>query len=172
MKVAVLGSGGREHAIVWKLSQSQRIKELFCLPGNPGIKQLAKCVPLPLHDHQSLIHWAKKEAISLTVVGPEDPLSNGIVDSFLAAGLQIYGPNQKAAQLESSKTFAKQIMKIYGVPTAKSASFTELLLEQCNVVVTPGTGYGEYGEGYVRLSLTTPDELVDEGVNRISKWKG
>ncbi len=126
MKVAVLGSGGREHAIVWKLSQSQRIKELFCLPGNPGIKQLAKCVPLPLHDHQSLIHWAKKEAISLTVVGPEDPLSNGIVDSFLAAGLQIYGPNQKAAQLESSKTFAKQIMKIYGVPTAKSASFTEL----------------------------------------------
>ena len=127
MKVAVLGSGGREHAIVWKLSQSQRIKELFCLPGNPGIKQLAKCVPLPLHDHQSLIHWAKKEAISLTVVGPEDPLSNGIVDSFLAAGLQIYGPNQKAAQLESSKTFAKQIMKIYGVPTAKSASSTRLL---------------------------------------------
>ena len=128
MKVAVLGSGGREHALVWKLSQSERIKELFCVPGNPGIAQLAKCVPLPLHDHQNLIHWANKEGISLTIVGPEDPLSNGIVDSFQAAGLKIYGPNQKAAQLESSKTFAKQIMQFYGVPTAKSASFTELYL--------------------------------------------
>ncbi len=126
MKVAVLGSGGREHALVWKLSQSERIKELFCVPGNPGIAQLAKCVPLPLHDHQNLIHWANKEGISLTIVGPEDPLSNGIVDSFQAAGLKIYGPNQKAAQLESSKTFAKQIMQFYGVPTAKSASFAEL----------------------------------------------
>ena len=126
MKVAVLGSGGREHALVWKLSQSERIKELFCVPGNPGIAQLAKCVPLPLHDHQNLIHWANKEGISLTIVGPEDPLSNGIVDSFQAVGLKIYGPNQKAAQLESSKTFAKQIMQFYGVPTAKSASFTEL----------------------------------------------
>ena len=126
MKVAVLGSGGREHALVWKLSQSEKIKELFCVPGNPGIAQLAKCVPLPLHDHQNLIHWANKEGISLTIVGPEDPLSNGIVDSFQAAGLKIYGPNQKAAQLESSKTFAKQIMQFYGVPTAKSASFTEL----------------------------------------------
>ena len=126
MKVAVLGSGGREHALVWKLSQSERIKELFCVPGNPGIAQLAKCVPLPLHDHQNLIHWANREGISLTIVGPEDPLSNGIVDSFQAAGLKIYGPNQKAAQLESSKTFAKQIMQFYGVPTAKSASFTEL----------------------------------------------
>ena len=126
MKVAVLGSGGREHALVWKLSQSERIKELFCVPGNPGIAQLAKCVPLPLHDHQNLIHWANKEGISLTIVGPEDPLSNGIVDSFQAAGLKIYGPNQKAAQLESSKTFAKQIMQFYGVPTAKSASFKEL----------------------------------------------
>ena len=128
MKVAVLGSGGREHALVWKLSQSERIKELFCVPGNPGIAQLAKCVPLPLHDHQNLIHWANKEGISLTIVGPEDPLSNGIVDSFQAAGLKIYGPNQKAAQLESSKTFAKQIMQFYGVPTAKSTSFTELCL--------------------------------------------
>ena len=126
MKVAVLGSGGREHALVWKLSQSERIKELFCVPGNPGIAQLAKCVPLPLHDHQNLIHWANKEGISLTIVGPEDPLSNGIVDSFQAAGLKVYGPNQKAAQLESSKTFAKQIMQFYGVPTAKSESFTEL----------------------------------------------
>ena len=128
MKVAVLGSGGREHALVWKLSQSERIKELFCVPGNPGIAQLAKCVPLPLHDHQNLINWANKEGISLTIVGPEDPLSNGIVDSFQAAGLKIYGPNQKAAQLESSKTFAKQIMQFYGVPTAKYASFTELCL--------------------------------------------
>ena len=126
MKVAVLGSGGREHALVWQLRQSERIKESFCVPGNPGIAQLAKCVPLPLHDHQNLIHWANKEGISLTIVGPEDPLSNGIVDSFQAAGLKIYGPNQKAAQLESSKTFAKQIMQFYGVPTAKSASFTEL----------------------------------------------
>ncbi len=126
MKVAVLGSGGREHALVWQLSQSERIKELFCVPGNPGIAQLAKCVPLLLHDHQNLIHWANKEGISLTIVGPEDPLANGIVDSFQAAGLKIYGPNQEAAQLESSKTFAKQIMQFYGVPTAKSASFTEL----------------------------------------------
>ena len=126
MKVAFLGSGGREYAVVWKLSQSQRIKELFCLPGNPGIAQLAKCVSLPLHDHQSLIHWAKKEKNSLAVVAPEDPLSNGIVDGFLAASLQIYGPNQKIVQLDSSKTFAKQIMKIYGISTARSASFTEL----------------------------------------------
>ena len=103
MKVAVLGSGGREHALVWKLSQSERIKELFCVPGNPGIAQLAKCVPLPLHDHQHLIHWAKKEEISLTVVGPEDPLSNGIVDSFQAAGLKIYGPNQRQRNWKAAK---------------------------------------------------------------------
>jgi phosphoribosylamine--glycine ligase len=126
MKVAVLGSGGREHALIWKLSQSPRIKELFCLPGNPGIAKLAKCVPLSLYDHQGLIEWAKQEKISLTVVGPEDPLSNGIVDSFQASGLKIYGPNREAAQLESSKNFAKQIMQRYGVPTAQSASFTDL----------------------------------------------
>jgi len=146
MKVAVLGSGGREHALVWKLSQSPRIKDLFCVPGNPGIAQLAKCVPLSLDDHQSLILWAKKEEISLTVVGPEDPLSNGIVDSFQAAGLKIYGPNQKAAQLESSKTFAKQIMQLHGVPTAKSASFTELgsalryVEENCAPIVIKADG--------------------------------
>ena len=108
MKVAVLGSGGREHARVWKLNQSERIEEFFCVPGDPGIAQMAKCVSLPLHDHQSLIHWANKEGISPTIVGPEDPLSNGIVDSFKAAGLKINGPNQKAAKLESSKTFAKK----------------------------------------------------------------
>ncbi|MGA1558563.1 MAG: phosphoribosylamine--glycine ligase [bacterium] len=146
MKVAVLGSGGREHALVWKLSQSPRIKDLFCVPGNPGIAQLAKCVPLSLDDHQSLILWAKNEEISLSVVGPEDPLSNGIVDSFQAAGLKIYGPNQKAAQLESSKTFAKQIMQLHGVPTAKSASFTELgsalryVEENCAPIVIKADG--------------------------------
>ena len=103
MKVAVLGSGGREHALVWKMNQSERIEEFFCVPGNPGIAQLAKCVSLPLHDHQSLIHWTNKEGISLTIVGPEDPLSNGIVDSFKLLVSRLMDPTKRQRSWKAAK---------------------------------------------------------------------
>ena len=126
MKVAVLGGGGREHALIWKLSQSPRIQQLFCIPGNPGIAQHATCLSFDLKEHQALCRWALEEQIDLTVVGPEDPLSSGIVDRFQQAGLAIYGPSQQAAQLESSKAFAKERMARYGVPTAQAQTFDDL----------------------------------------------
>lgn len=125
MKVLVIGSGGREHTLVWKLAQSPRVGKIYCAPGNPGIAELAQCVPLAVEDNAGLLAFAQREGIGLTVVGPEVPLANGIVDVFQAAGLKIFGPNQQAAQLESSKRFAKDIMKKYGIPTAAYEVFSD-----------------------------------------------
>ncbi|MFC1517850.1 phosphoribosylamine--glycine ligase [Candidatus Margulisiibacteriota bacterium] len=126
MKVLVIGSGGREHTIVWKLKQSPRIEKIYCAPGNAGIAELAECVPLKVDDIQGLLNFAKENAIDLTVVGPEIPLVAGITDEFEAAGLKVFGPSKKAAQLEGSKAFAKKIMKKYKIPTANYDVFTEL----------------------------------------------
>jgi phosphoribosylamine---glycine ligase len=126
MKVLVVGGGGREHALVWKIAQSKRVKKIFCAPGNAGIARLAKCVPIGAADIDKLLAFARKEEIDLTVVGPEDPLSQGIVDQFEAAGLRIFGASRKAARVESSKSFAKAIMEKYGIPTAKGQTFTRL----------------------------------------------
>ena len=124
MKALVVGSGGREHALVWKLKQSPRISRLMCAPGNAGIGELAELVPLKADDVDGLFEFAKKNRIDLTVVGPEVPLVNGIVDLFEKHGLRIFGPGKYAAQLEGSKAFAKRFMEKYRIPTASFRTFT------------------------------------------------
>ncbi len=125
MKILVIGSGGREHALVWKLRQSPRVTELFVAPGNAGTAQIATNVPIAISDHEGLIAFAQKEGIGLTVVGPDDALAAGVVDRFQEAGLRIFGPKQVAARLESSKVFAKEFMQRHGIPTAASGHFSD-----------------------------------------------
>ncbi|WP_022854333.1 phosphoribosylamine--glycine ligase [Thermodesulfatator atlanticus] len=123
MKVLVVGGGGREHALCWKLAQSPLVEKVFCAPGNAGIAEDAECVPISVNDFEALADFVKKENISFTVVGPEDPLARGIVDFFEEKGLRIFGPSAKAAQIEGSKVFAKEIMAKYGIPTASFEVF-------------------------------------------------
>jgi len=118
MKVLVVGGGGREHALVWKISQSPKVTKIYCAPGNAGISEQAAIVSIKANDLNSLLEFALKEEINLTVVGPEDPLTKGIVDLFESKGLFIFGANQKAAEIEGSKAFAKEMMKKYYIPTA------------------------------------------------------
>lgn len=118
MQVLVIGGGGREHTLVWKLAQSKSVTKIYAAPGNPGMKGLAECVDLDIADLDGLADWAEKHAIDLTVVGPEAPLVAGIVDVFKARGLTIFGPSAKAAEIEGSKIFSKELMEKYGVPTA------------------------------------------------------
>ncbi|MFH1075410.1 MAG: phosphoribosylamine--glycine ligase [Pseudomonadota bacterium] len=125
MNILVIGGGGREHALVWKISQSPRVKKIFCAPGNAGIARLATPVPINAEDIEGLFLFAKKEEIDLTVVGPELPLVAGIVDLFEKNNLRIFGPSIKAARLEGSKSFAKSIMKKYGIPTADYRVFED-----------------------------------------------
>lgn len=127
MKVLVIGGGGREHAIVWKLSQSRHIDKIYCCPGNAGISELAECIDVDGDNFSSLVDFAKYEGIDMTIVGPEAPLSKGIVDMFEREGRKILGPNAKAAQLEGSKVFAKDIMRRYGIPTAEYKVFTSYI---------------------------------------------
>jgi phosphoribosylamine---glycine ligase len=123
MKVLVIGKGGREHALVWKLAQSPRVERVFCAPGNAGTAEDGVNVPIEANDFDYLIRFAKKEPIGLTIVGPEDPLAAGIVDAFQKAGLRIFGPSRQAAQLEASKVFAKKLMRHADVPTAEFRVF-------------------------------------------------
>ncbi len=125
MKVLVIGSGGREHALVWKLSQSEKVKSIYCAPGNAGIKKLATCVKIKANDIDALLEFARKETVDLTVVGPEDALSAGIVDRFEAEGLRIFGPNAAAAELEGSKVFSKDFLKKYNIPSAAYKVFSK-----------------------------------------------
>ncbi len=124
MKVLVIGSGGREHALVWKLAQSPKVTEIFCAPGNGGIATMAQCVPVAADDMAGLLTFAKDKAIDLTLVGPEVSLTLGIVDLFQDEGLRIFGPNKKAAALEGSKVFMKELLAKYNIPSAQFASFT------------------------------------------------
>ncbi|MGB8719241.1 MAG: phosphoribosylamine--glycine ligase, partial [Desulfobacterales bacterium] len=124
MKVLVVGGGGREHALVWKIKQSPRVQKVLCAPGNAGIAELATCVPIAAEDVQGLLAFAKNEQVDLTVVGPEGPLSMGIVDLFENEGLRVFGASRDAARLEASKSFAKNLMNRYGIPTAVGQSFT------------------------------------------------
>ncbi|HEX8312529.1 MAG TPA: phosphoribosylamine--glycine ligase [Chthoniobacteraceae bacterium] len=123
MKILVIGSGGREHALVWKLRQSPRVTAVFCAPGNAGIAHDATCVPIKASDSAALLQFAREQQIDLTVVGPDDVLAAGLVDLFQENGLRIFGPTKAAAQLESSKVFAKEFMERHGIPTARSGSF-------------------------------------------------
>lgn len=126
MKILVIGSGGREHAICWKLRQSPRVSKLYCAPGNAGIASVAECVDLKVDDLSALLAFAKDNGIDLTIVGPELPLTLGVVDLFEQAGLRVFGPSKAAARLEGSKAFAKGIMEKYGIPTARYGQFSDV----------------------------------------------
>jgi phosphoribosylamine---glycine ligase len=125
MKILVVGGGGREHALVWKLAQSPLVDKIYCAPGNPGIAEIAECIDIPADKIAALCDFALDQEIALTVVGPEVPLTLGIVDLFQTAGLDIFGPNKAAAQIEGSKGFSKDLMAKYNIPTAAYRSFTD-----------------------------------------------
>ena len=125
MKVLVVGSGGREHAIAWKVAQSKRVDKIYCAPGNAGIASLAECVAIGAMEFDKLVAFAKEHAVDFTIVGMDDPLVGGIVDVFEAEGLKVFGPRKNAAILEGSKAFSKDLMKKYGIPTAKYELFTD-----------------------------------------------
>lgn len=126
MKILVIGNGGREHALVWKIAQSPLVSEIFCTEGNPGIEDMAHTVPVKVDDIFGLLNFAKEKMIDLSVVGPELPLTLGIVDLFEEAGLKIFGPSKKAAELEGSKAFTKTLLEQNNIPTAKYRFFTSL----------------------------------------------
>ncbi len=123
MKVLIVGGGGREHAIAWKLSMSSKVDKIYCAPGNAGIEKIAQCVNINANDIKGLIDFAKEEKIDMTVVGMDDPLVAGIVDEFEKENLRIFGPRKNAAIIEGSKAFSKELMKKYNIPTAKYSTF-------------------------------------------------
>jgi phosphoribosylamine--glycine ligase len=124
MKVLIIGGGGREHAIAWKVSQSEKVTKLYCAPGNAGIEEVAECVDINVLEFEKLVEFAKEKEIDLTIIGPDDPLVAGIVDAFEAANLRVFGPRKNAAILEGSKAFSKDLMKKYEIPTAAYENFT------------------------------------------------
>jgi phosphoribosylamine--glycine ligase len=152
VKVLVVGGEGKEHAIVWKLSQSRHVDRIYCCPGNAGIAEIAECIDVNPHDDDALVDFVKYEWIDLTIVSTKEPLSKGLVDSFEKGGCKVFGPNRVAAQLGSSKVFAKDFMRLYRIPTAEYKVFTSYL----------------YAEDYVRLKgaplVIRTDEPV-EGCN-------
>ena len=123
MKILIIGGGGREHALAWKIAQSPKVTELFCAPGNPGTAEMAKNLDIPADDLDRLRAFALEQSIDLTVVGPEQPLVLGLADLFQEKGLKVFGPSAKAAQLEGSKAFSKDLMQKYNIPTAQYAAF-------------------------------------------------
>ncbi len=123
MKVLIVGSGGREHAIAWKVAQSPKVEKIYCAPGNAGIAEVAECVPIGAMEFEKLAAFAKDRQIDLTVIGMDDPLVGGIVDVFEKEGLRVFGPRKNAAILEGSKAFSKDLMKKYGIPTAAYENF-------------------------------------------------
>jgi phosphoribosylamine--glycine ligase len=126
VKILVVGSGGREHALAWKLKQSSRADRIFCAPGNAGTAEVGENVMIPANDLPALAHFAKENQIGLTVIGPDDPLAAGIADLFEAEGLRVFGPARSAARLESSKIFAKELMRKNKIPTARGAAFEKI----------------------------------------------
>lgn len=123
MKVLIVGGGGREHAIAWKVAQSPRVTKLYCAPGNAGIAKIATCVPIGVMEFDKMVAFAKEEKIDFVIVGPDDPLVGGIVDKFEEANIRVFGPRKNAAILEGSKAFSKDLMKKYGIPTAAYETF-------------------------------------------------
>ncbi|MBA2243214.1 MAG: phosphoribosylamine--glycine ligase [Chthoniobacterales bacterium] len=139
MKILIVGSGGREHALAWKLSQSPRAERIFCAPGNAGTELIGENIALAANDLEGLAAFAKENRIGLTVIGPDDPLAAGIVDLFDAKGLRVFGPRMSAARLESSKIFAKEMMRKFRIPTALAGSFdrSEQALQFCKRLQFP-----------------------------------
>jgi len=139
VKILVVGSGGREHALLWKLAQSPSIGSLFCAPGNAGTAEISENVSIAANDLPELVRFARQNRIDLTVIGPDDPLAAGIVDLFEAERLRVFGPNKRAAQLEASKIFAKELMRAEKIPTAQARTFseTEAALNHCDQLTFP-----------------------------------
>jgi phosphoribosylamine--glycine ligase len=168
MKILVVGSGGREHALAWKLAQSERIQMVYVAPGNGGTARDIRLVNVQLSDPEQLAEFVVKESIALTVVGPEIPLAAGIVDLFRARGLKIFGPTQQAAQLESSKDFAKSFMERHGIPTAKFKTFTDVELahayvdEQGAPIVIKADGLAAGKGVVVAMQLEEAHAAVDQ----------
>lgn len=164
MKVLVIGGGGREHSIVWKLAQSRHVDKIYCSPGNAGISEMAECIDIGTSNFSALIDFVKYEWIDLTIVGPEEPLSRGIVDAFEKEGGRVLGPNRKAAQLESSKVFAKDFMKRYGIPTSEYNVFTSYVHAE-NHVRMKGTPIVIKADGLAAgkgvFVANTMDEAID-----------
>ena len=126
MKILVIGGGGREHTLAWKLAQSPQAEKIYAIPGNPGMAKIAECENgISIEDNEALVAFAKEKGVELVVVGPEVPLTNGLVDAMNGAGIRAFGPTRAAAELEGSKSFAKDIMQKYGIPTAKYRVFTD-----------------------------------------------
>src|SRR5215471_10935595 len=124
MRILVIGNGGREHALTWKLRQSPRVDRIFCAPGNAGTSEIAENVSIPVSDLKALVRFAKETRVDLTVVGPDDPLAAGIVDLFTTEKLRAFGPDKSAARIESSKIFAKELMRTQKIPTAEAGTFS------------------------------------------------
>ena len=167
MKVLVIGGGGREHALAWKLKQSEGVSQVFVAPGNAGTARDGQLVNLALTEPQALCEWAQAEGIALTVVGPEAPLAAGVVDAFRAHGLAIFGPTQAAAQLESSKAFSKAFMQRHGIPTAAYDSFTDAAQAHAYVqaqgapIVIKADGLAAGKGVVVAMTLAEAHEAID-----------
>ncbi|MCF6149846.1 MAG: phosphoribosylamine--glycine ligase [Candidatus Kuenenia sp.] len=168
MKILIIGSGGREHAIAWKIAQSPRVKKIFCAPGNPGIAEVAECVDIDADNIEDLFYFASKQKIDLTVVGPEDPLLAGIVDKFKDGKLNIFGPSKRASIIEGSKVFAKNIMRKHGIPTADFRVFEDIkkaekYLEKCSVpIVLKADGLAKGKGVFVCKTLEEAQEHLQE----------
>lgn len=174
MNILVIGGGGREHVLVWKIAQSPLVKKIYCAPGNPGIAGLAECVNVAADDIDGLLALAQQKGIDLTVVGPEVALTLGVVDRFQVAGLEIFGPNQAAARIEGSKGFSKDLMAKYGIPTAAYRSFTDrdqavaYIREQGAPIVVKADGLAA-GKGVIvamteEQAVTAVDEIMVDAV--------
>ncbi len=171
MNVLVVGGGGREHALVWKISRSPYTERIFCAPGNAGIAELAECVDIPVTDVKGLVQFAEKNSVELTVVGPELPLSLGLVDALSKRGLTAFGPTKKAAQVEGSKAYAKSLMVRFGIPTAAYKEFTkpepalEHLMKAAYPLVIKADGLAE-GKGVL---ICDRREQALDGLDRIMR---
>jgi phosphoribosylamine--glycine ligase len=168
MKILVVGGGGREHALIWKLSQSNKVEQIFCAPGNAGIAQLASCIPIDPDDIPRLVEFARNEEIDLTVVGPEDPLAAGIVDAFQEAELKIFGPSRAAARIEASKTFCKDLLKKHGIPSGDYASFDNLD-DAIEYVYKKGAPIVIKADGLAAGKGVVVAKTVEEAENAINK---
>jgi len=168
MKVLIVGSGGREHAIAWKVAQSSKVKEIFAAPGNPGIGKIGNCVPISPTEIDRLVEFAKEKKIDLTIVGPEAPLVAGIVDEFEKAGLKIFGPSKSAAQLEGSKAVAKEMMKKYGISTAEFKVFSNPE-EAKNFVKKKGAPIVIKADGLAAGKGVTVAKTLEEALTAIDK---
>jgi len=166
MKVLVVGSGGREHAIVWALSQSPRVTELFCAPGNAGIAQLAACIPIAATDVDGMVAWAKENNMDFVMVAPDDPLALGMVDAMEAAGIPAFGPRKNAAIIEASKAFSKELMRKYHIPTAKYATFNDME-EAISYIRAEGAPIVVKADGLALGKGVTVAATVEEAVDAV-----